>query len=155
MRCLRPPIARVPLSRPMYRQIHTSHPRLVDPISSNESTSNVDEDDLDEDGISDQAAMRSIHDQKIYARQVNERSLRRWQESKEPKGSIQFMTLGRDFTIPYSLSQLSYMSLNHMRELRSYYRKIMYEMPQFSRTCLILLLLISRLRKTVPTAHER
>jgi small subunit ribosomal protein S35 len=43
------------------------------------------------------------------------------------------MTMGREFAIPYNLTQLSYMSLNHMRELRAYYRKIMYEMPQFKR----------------------
>jgi hypothetical protein len=32
------------------------------------------------------------------------------------------------------LTEYSYMSLNHMRELRAYYRKMMYEMPQFRGT---------------------
>jgi hypothetical protein len=73
-------------------------------------------------------------DERAYARRVNERSMRRWAESKDPKGKVQFMTMGREFEHGSYLTQLSNMSLNHMRELRAYYRKIMYEMPQFKRT---------------------
>jgi len=70
-------------------------------------------------------------DQLAYAREVSERTVRRWQESQEPKGKIQFMSMGREFTPAHNLSTPSYQLLNHQRELRAYYRKIMYEMPQF------------------------
>jgi hypothetical protein len=76
---------------------------------------------------------RQNRDELAYAAEVTERGMKRWQESQEPGGKIQFMTMGREFTIPYNLTQISYMTLNHNRELRSYYRKIMYEMPQFRR----------------------
>jgi len=79
------------------------------------------------------AGDRRTRDELFYAKEVTEQGMKRWQESQEPGGKIQFMTMGREFTIPYNLTQISYMSLNHMRELRSYYRKIMYEMPQFRR----------------------
>ena len=74
----------------------------------------------------------NIPEQMAYARQVNKRSMARWQESQDPQAKLQFMTMGKEFTFPYNMTQLSYMSLNHMRELRGYYRKIMYEMPQFT-----------------------
>lgn len=69
-----------------------------------------------------------------YGRAAGEQGMRRWQESQDPQKRLKFMTMGREFAIPYNLTQFSYMSLNHMRELRTYYRKIMYEMPQFGRT---------------------
>lgn len=70
-------------------------------------------------------------DETAYAHKVNDENLKRWQESQEPKGKIQFMSLGQEFTAPFNLSSLAQQDLNHMRELRAYYRKIMYEMPQF------------------------
>jgi len=73
-------------------------------------------------------------DQLAYAREVNERTVRRWQESQEPRGKVQFMSMGREFTPAHNLSTPSYQLLNHQRELRAYYRKIMYEMPQFKST---------------------
>jgi len=77
-----------------------------------------------------------------YARTNSERALRRWQESQDPQKRLKFMTMGREFAIPYNLTQHSYMNVNHLRELRTYYRKIMYEMPQFGRTDPFLLLVM-------------
>jgi len=66
-----------------------------------------------------------------FASQINQKSLARWMESQDPRGRLQFMALGREFRLSQGLSQMAQMSLNHQRELRAYYRKMMYEMPQF------------------------
>jgi small subunit ribosomal protein S35 len=97
-----------------------------------------------------------VQDQLAYARQATQRGMRRWQESQEPKGKVQFMTMGKEFTLPYNMTQLSYMSLNHMRELRTYYRKIMYEMPQFSSMSFLCVLLTLEFHRTFrpPTKFE-
>lgn len=132
MRCLRTSFPRSSQYLQI-RRIHTTR------ISYAESGFTDDPDESFPSPLSNPSSDRdvsnqnTIRDELAYARQINERGLRRCQESQEPKGKVQFMTMGREFAIPYNLTQLSYMSLNHMRELRSYYRKIMYEMPQFKR----------------------
>jgi len=68
-----------------------------------------------------------------FANKINQKSLSRWKESQDPRGQLQFMSLGREFRLSQGLSQMAQMSLNHQRELRAYYRKMMYEMPQFKR----------------------
>lgn len=115
--CLRPTLS---------RNIHSSTRALAD--------ANFTDDSGPENFESSVTTHNSGADERSYARRVNERSMRRWAESQDPKGRVQFMTMGREFEHGGYLSQLSNMSLNHMRELRSYYRKIMYEMPQFKRS---------------------
>jgi hypothetical protein len=51
--------------------------------------------------------------------------------------------MGREFTPAHNLSTPAYQLLNHQRELRAYYRKIMYEMPQFKSSFRKKLFLIS------------
>jgi hypothetical protein len=141
MRSLRPVVPRSlePCSR-LSRQLHKTPSLLADSNFTDEPADTTPKDVSSGSTSLSSAAARirsrrgSVPDQLAYAKQVNERGMRRWQESQEPKGNLQFMTMGREFTIPYNLTQLSYMSLNHMRELRAYYRKIMYEMPQFTST---------------------
>ena len=86
-----------------------------------------DEEFLDDDD----GSWNRESDETAYAEHTGEKSTERWRESQDPQAGLQFMTMGREFTIPYSLTQLSNMSNNHLRELRAYYRKMMYEMPQF------------------------
>jgi Mitochondrial ribosomal subunit protein len=139
MRSLRPVLPRClqPCSR-FPRHLHTTPSLLADSNFTDDAVDTTFEDfSSSSTGLSSGSTNSSqgdISDQLAYAKQVNERGMRRWQESQEPKGNLQFMTMGREFTVPYNLTQLSYMSLNHMRELRAYYRKIMYEMPQFTST---------------------
>ena len=109
------------------RIIHTTSPLLRNLSFTDDST--------ETHNLSDGARVPDNSEQVAYAREVGERGLRRWQESQDPQKRLQFMTMGREFTIPYNLTEYSYMSLNHMRELRAYYRKMMYEMPQFRGTC--------------------
>jgi hypothetical protein len=68
-----------------------------------------------------------------YAMKINESSWSRWKESQDPRGHLEFMSLGREFRLSMGVSQGSQMGLQHQRELRAYYRKMMYEMPQFKR----------------------
>jgi len=126
--CIRRSIPLIQLRYPSSRQIHTTLHRC-------EAESEFDE---EQDRIAQEIeslgrtrrGRRYTEAQASYAHYVSGRSMSRWMESQEPKGKVQFMTMGREFTFPYELSQMSYMNLNHMRELRAYYRKIMYEMPQ-------------------------
>ena len=73
-------------------------------------------------------------DQFEYAKMVSTASFRRWKEAEHPKGTLNFMSFGREFALTNNLTQGANMSLNHLRELRAYYRKIMYEMPQLKST---------------------
>jgi hypothetical protein len=129
-RCLR---TSIPLSQ-CYRPIPSRQIHLTSRAQANSNfTDDVSETDVnDDDSVC--AQVNSTRDEFAYAREVNLRSMRRWEESQDPKGKVKFLTMGREFTIPYGISEMSNMSLNHLRELRSYYRKIMYEMPQFKRT---------------------
>src|SRR5277367_389878 len=90
-----------------------------------------EEEEEDEDLDDEEVSWNSESDETAYAEHTSEQSVQRWRESQDPQAGLQFMTMGREFTIPYSLTQLSNMSNNHLRELRAYYRKMMYEMPQF------------------------
>lgn len=127
--CIRRSIPLIQLRYPSSRQIHTTL------LHRREAESEFDE---EQDRIAQEIeslgrsrrGRRYTEAQASYAHYVSGRSMSRWMESQEPKGKVQFMTMGREFTFPYELSQMSYMNLNHMRELRAYYRKIMYEMPQ-------------------------
>lgn len=130
--CLRPSI---PLHHPILpiisRQIHPSIRRQASTFTEDSSdTHNSAIDDADDSLESDHFG-RFDRDEAEYARKVNRENVLRWQQNQEPRGKLQFMSLGREFTFPYNLSSISQMSLNHQRELRAYYRKIMYEMPQF------------------------
>jgi hypothetical protein len=156
MRCLRTPIPRPkPPCSSLSRLIHTSPSSLADTNFTDDAPTSGQNVRIPSRSPVDRERFHrnSVRDQIAYAKQVNERGLRRWQESQEPKGKLQFMTMGREFAIPYNLTQLSYMSLNHMRELRAYYRKIMYEMPQFKRTVFYMHLLIGRICTAVSTAY--
>ena len=129
-RCLRSSFFSVPLSCPRYtRLIHPAPIRRTDRNFTDE-TPDIDFSRL-QSSRRDSAKQQA--DQIAYADLVSDRGFRRWQESQEPKGKLQFMSMGREFTIPYNLTQLANQNLNHLRELRAYYRKIMYEMPQFKR----------------------
>jgi hypothetical protein len=100
-----------------------------------------------------------------YAMKVNESSWSRWKESQDPRGHLEFLSLGREFRIPMGISQGAHMSLQHQRELRAYYRKMMYEMPQFRRTSQqtpsppkaeidLETDFLGRIRDTVPSSYE-
>lgn len=129
-RCLRSSFFSVPLSYPRHtRLIHPTSIRQTD-RSFTDETPNINSLRLQS---SQQDSAKRHADQIAYADLVSDRGFRRWQESQEPKGKLQFMSMGREFTIPYNLTQLANQNLNHLRELRAYYRKIMYEMPQFKR----------------------
>lgn len=124
MRCLRRSVTVPPTHSPkLTRIIHTTPRSLI----------SFTDDYVPEETISSKRLPKKA-DVLAYARQTSEKGYERWQESQDPMRKVQFLTMGREFTIPYNLTQYSYMSLNHMRELRAYYRKIMYEMPQFGRT---------------------
>ena len=135
-RCLR---SSIPLSQPVRpmssRQIHSSVPvqadtNFTDDLSHSSRASSMRTTNPPE--ITEHPTRQNTEkDQLAYAREVSERTVRRWQESQEPKGKIQFMSMGREFTPAHNLSSPAYQLLNHQRELRAYYRKIMYEMPQF------------------------
>lgn len=132
-RCLRlRPSIPLPPPRPFPRTIHTT-PVTRAQASFTDSFRRPVEEELEEnedlDDVEDSANSES--DDTAYAERVSAQSYQRWRESQDPQAGLQFMTMGREFTIPYSLTQLSNMSNNHLRELRAYYRKMMYEMPQF------------------------
>jgi hypothetical protein len=123
MRCLRRSVPVPPTHSPKHtRIIHTTPRSLISFIDEYEP----------KETISPKRIPKKA-DVLAYAKQTSERGFQRWQESQDPLKKVQFLTMGREFTFPYNLTQYSYMSLNHMRELRAYYRKIMYEMPQFAR----------------------
>lgn len=132
-RCLRlrPPIPLHP-PRPFPRAIHTAsitRARASFTDSDRPARKEAEEDEDLDDG---EGSVNSETDEITYAARVSAQSHDRWRESQDPQAGLQFMTMGREFTIPYSLTQLSNMTNNHLRELRSYYRKMMYEMPQFT-----------------------
>lgn len=135
-RCLR---SSIPLSQPIRpissRQIHSSVRVQADTNFTDDTLDSSRASPLSTTNPLEAAEHRPRHntekDQIAYAREVSERTVRRWQESQEPRGKIQFMSMGREFTPAHNLSTPSYQALNHQRELRAYYRKIMYEMPQF------------------------
>jgi hypothetical protein len=115
----------------------SSHPIPARPIhlssrvrNDNEEGRRDTEEDFEGEGLMPDNRLR---DEFAYAREATRRTAARWAESKDPRGKFKFMTFGDQFTLPYSMSEMSGMSLNHLREIRSYYRKIMYEMPQFAR----------------------
>ena len=131
-RCLRlrPSIPLLP-PRQFARFIHTA-PLARAPASFTDfRRSREEEEEEDEDLDDDDGSWNREKDETAYATHVSKQNVQRWRESQDPQAGLQFMTMGREFTIPYSLTQLSNMSNNHLRELRAYYRKMMYEMPQF------------------------
>lgn len=128
--CLRPSIP-LPPPRPFPRTIHTA-PLTRAQASFTDSFRRPVEEELEDEDLDDvEDSANSESDDTAYAERVSAQSYQRWRESQDPQAGLQFMTMGREFTIPYSLTQLSNMSNNHLRELRAYYRKMMYEMPQF------------------------
>ena len=139
MRCLRRSIPLPPTHSPkLTRIIHTTRPLLAD-----ENFTSDEYDQNEANQVADHSfRLPSRADSVAYARTNSERALRRWQESQDPQKRLKFMTMGREFAIPYNLTQHSYMNVNHLRELRTYYRKIMYEMPQFGRTDPFILLVM-------------
>src|SRR5271154_985266 len=130
--CLRPSIPLLP-PRQFARFIHTA-PLARAPASFTDFRRSREEEEAeeeDEDLDDDDGSWNREKDETAYATHVSKQNVQRWRESQDPQAGLQFMTMGREFTIPYSLTQLSNMSNNHLRELRAYYRKMMYEMPQF------------------------
>ena len=133
MRCLRPTLPRShPPTLPRRRPFHSTPPPLNDseepsePAKFHPSLQQVEAKARETDN-------NHTIDESTYARDVTRRSMARWEESQEPKGRYEFFSFGREFTVPYNLTEIAYQDLNHQRELRTYYRKIMYEMPQFKR----------------------
>src|SRR5271156_2783473 len=96
---LRPCIRRyVPLLRlrlPFSRQIHTTIPcqaRSEYSQFADEQEILADQlDSTDDEGASHRPDYH-LNAQTHYAAEVNKRSMRRWRESQEPKGKLQFMT---------------------------------------------------------------
>jgi hypothetical protein len=105
--------------------------RQASSFTDNPSDSQSNAEDADEGIIGISPFEKHGRDEAAYAREVNERNLLRWRQNQEPKGKVQFMSFGQEFTVPYNLTTIAQIGLNHQRELRAYYRKIMYEMPQF------------------------
>ena len=132
-RCLRlrPSIPLRP-ARQFARSIHLAPPARAQASFTDFRRSREEEEaEQDEDLDDEEGSWNSEGDETAYAKHTSKQSVQRWRESQDPQAGLQFMTMGREFTIPYSLTQLSNMSNNHLRELRAYYRKMMYEMPQF------------------------
>ena len=118
--------------RQFARFIHTA-PLARARASFTDFRRSLEEEEVEEDDefLDDERPWNRETDESAYADHTGEQGVKRWRESQDPQAGLQFMTMGREFTIPYSLTQLSNMSNNHLRELRAYYRKMMYEMPQF------------------------
>src|SRR5579859_5557840 len=113
MRCLRRSVPLPPTHSPkLTRIIHTTPTRRADRYFTDEELNEY------ERTMEDIPRLPSKGDTIAYGRAAGEQGMRRWQESQDPQKRLKFMTMGREFAIPYNLTQFSYMSLNHMRELR-------------------------------------